>query len=175
MPTTYQYHLIKRWKVLAFWRFLFYRKEKRYMGSQFYETIMGKRFFEHQLPKLTEALNRIAAAAERKTTPTKTISLSVPSDAHIIAELFEGNFSPEDILVKTRPSTYREQTKPIIELGEEIKAKFGSEAAMMADRYSEMSLSRVSTQITDAFVCGFQTATQLIAAGLIKEGDSSEV
>lgn len=32
---------------------------------QFYETVMGKRFFESQLPDLTKALNRVAAAMEQ--------------------------------------------------------------------------------------------------------------
>lgn len=36
------------------------------MGPQFHETAYGKRFFGIQLPKLTEALERIAQALERK-------------------------------------------------------------------------------------------------------------
>lgn len=36
------------------------------MGPQFHETAYGKRFFGSQIPKLTEALERIAQALERK-------------------------------------------------------------------------------------------------------------
>ena len=34
------------------------------MGLQFHETVYGKRFFEYQLPNLTEAINRLAGAVE---------------------------------------------------------------------------------------------------------------
>lgn len=34
-------------------------------GIQFHETIMGHRFFEHQLPQLIKALNRCADAMEK--------------------------------------------------------------------------------------------------------------
>lgn len=34
------------------------------MGIQFHETGYGKRFFEHQLPELIKAINRLADAIE---------------------------------------------------------------------------------------------------------------
>ena len=34
-------------------------------GIQFHETVMGHRFFEHQLPQLIKALNRCADAMEK--------------------------------------------------------------------------------------------------------------
>lgn len=36
------------------------------MGLQFHETVCGRDFFNHQLPQLTEALNRIANVLEKK-------------------------------------------------------------------------------------------------------------
>lgn len=36
------------------------------MGIQFHETILGKRFFEHQLPNLIRQLSRIADALEEQ-------------------------------------------------------------------------------------------------------------
>lgn len=38
---------------------------KEEIEMQFYETVMGKRFFESQLPELTKALNRMATAMEQ--------------------------------------------------------------------------------------------------------------
>ena len=35
------------------------------MGIEFYQTLMGKRFFEGQLPALIEACNRLADAVEK--------------------------------------------------------------------------------------------------------------
>lgn len=36
------------------------------MGLQFHETVYGRDFFNHQLPQLTEALNRIANVLEKE-------------------------------------------------------------------------------------------------------------
>lgn len=36
------------------------------MGFDFHETIMGKKFFNQQLPKLIDAINRNAAAIEKQ-------------------------------------------------------------------------------------------------------------
>lgn len=36
------------------------------MGFQLHETMYGKRFFEHQLPALIGAINRLADADEKK-------------------------------------------------------------------------------------------------------------
>lgn len=36
------------------------------MGLQFHETVYGKNFFNHQLPKLSKALTRIANALEKQ-------------------------------------------------------------------------------------------------------------
>ncbi|MBP3783856.1 MAG: hypothetical protein J6I68_11475 [Butyrivibrio sp.] len=35
------------------------------MMVEFYQTVMGKRFFESQLPELTKAMNRLADAVEK--------------------------------------------------------------------------------------------------------------
>lgn len=35
------------------------------MGLQFYETVRGARFFDHQLPQLIKAINRVADEMEK--------------------------------------------------------------------------------------------------------------
>lgn len=35
------------------------------MGLQFHETVRGARFFDHQLPQLIKALNRVADEMEK--------------------------------------------------------------------------------------------------------------
>lgn len=35
------------------------------MGIQFHETVRGARFFDHQLPQLIKALNRVADEMEK--------------------------------------------------------------------------------------------------------------
>lgn len=36
------------------------------MGLQLHETVYGKNFFEHQLPSLIKAINRLADAVEKQ-------------------------------------------------------------------------------------------------------------
>lgn len=36
------------------------------MGSDFHQTVYGKRFFEAQLPSLIKAINRLAEAIEKQ-------------------------------------------------------------------------------------------------------------
>lgn len=36
------------------------------MGLQFHETVYGKHYFEYQLPKLTDAIERLANAVEKQ-------------------------------------------------------------------------------------------------------------
>lgn len=36
------------------------------MGIQFHETVRGAKFFDHQLPQLIKALNRVADEMEKK-------------------------------------------------------------------------------------------------------------
>ncbi len=40
------------------------------MGIQFQDTVYGKRFFEHQLPELIKAINRLTAALEENNKKT---------------------------------------------------------------------------------------------------------
>ena len=37
------------------------------MGVQFHETMYGKRFFEHQLPKLIQAIENLSKSIEKQT------------------------------------------------------------------------------------------------------------
>ena len=37
------------------------------MGVQFHETMYGKRFFEHQLPKLIQAIENLSKSIEMQT------------------------------------------------------------------------------------------------------------
>lgn len=41
------------------------------MGLQLHETVYGKNFFEHQLPSLIKAINRVADALENQQKPSR--------------------------------------------------------------------------------------------------------
>jgi len=36
------------------------------MGFEFYQTVMGRKFFESQFPEMIRSLNRLAAAVEKQ-------------------------------------------------------------------------------------------------------------
>jgi len=43
--------------------------------AEFHETVYGRRFFDHQLPALIRALERIASASEKSAMETKITNL----------------------------------------------------------------------------------------------------
>lgn len=53
------------------------------MGPQFFETMIGRRFFERQLPDLTKAINRLADAKEAENARCQTIA----NNEHEITEI----------------------------------------------------------------------------------------
>jgi hypothetical protein len=50
------------------------------MSFQFHDTVYGHRFFDHQLPELIKALNRVADAMKPAPTPTQVYDATNPDD-----------------------------------------------------------------------------------------------
>ncbi len=52
---------------------------------EFYQTKIGRTFFEHQIPQLIDALNGLAAALS---SPAQAVHLPVSSDPHFLRFCF---------------------------------------------------------------------------------------
>ena len=66
-------------------------------GPQFFQTNMGRRFYDAQLPQLIKALERIADALEYKEPPDE--QLMPPLDAETVL-MFQNGFDNEAYFVK---------------------------------------------------------------------------
>ena len=135
---------------------------------QFYETKMGRAFFEHQVPQLITAVEKIAAALSRPVLP-----VSVPeADPKFLHELFFGKYEPEVYQV----------TPEIQQLGRAVSSAhialaetLSEEGRKRLDTY-EKALSERNAAVTElAYESGARAAVQMIVAGLSRSASGEEV
>lgn len=122
----------------------------------FYETTMGRRFFESQLPKLITALQGISANLSR---PVSVIQVP-EADPDFLRELYRnsGVYEPT------------EETKTInhaaIEVLDELLPLLSEEGRKAFEKYQEIAADRSEEFSERAFRTGFQTAVQMIVCGI---------
>lgn len=129
------------------------------MIMNFHETVMGKRFFEHQLSQLIQALQDIAA---RQFKPQAVITLSAEPEApDYLKTLYHQSavFEPTEMLRQYNLSVIKAQKKFLPSLSEEARQAFDEYQQIVEDRCVELS--------EFAYLIGFQTAVQLILSGFL--------
>lgn len=135
---------------------------------QFYETQMGCAFFEHQVPQLITAVEKIAATLSRPVLP-----VSVPeADPKFLHDLFFGSYEPEVYQV----------TPEIQQLGRAVSSAhialaetLSEEGRKRLDAY-EKALSERNAAVTElAYESGVRAAVQMIVAGLSRSAFGEEV
>lgn len=126
---------------------------------RFYETKMGRAFFEHQVPQLITAVEKLAAALSRPSLP-----ITVPeADPKFLHDLFFGKYEPEVYQV----------TPEIQQLGRAVSSAhvalaetLSEEGQRRLDAY-EKALSERNAAVTElAYESGVRVAVQMIMAGL---------
>ena len=133
----------------------------------FYETRMGRTFFEHQLPQLINVLQALTAALDK---PAQPVALSVKGDPEFLSELYFGNYEPG--IFKSTP----EGDKLIQKLNDAYDAlveTLSKESRVKLDRYLEIAAERSATDSRLAYESGFRTAVQMIVAGLSRSHGQS--
>ena len=126
----------------------------------FHETKMGHIFFEHQLPKLINAIQTLTAALDR---PAQQVTLPVEGDSEFLSELYFGNYEPG--IFKSTP----EGDRVIQELNDAYDAlieTLSKESRSRLDHYLEIAATRNADDARRAYESGFRTAVQMIVAGL---------
>ncbi|WP_287826921.1 DUF6809 family protein [Oscillibacter sp.] len=135
---------------------------------QFYETKMGHAFFEHQVPQLITAVEKLAAALSRPSLP-----ITVPeADPKFLHDLFFGSYEPEVYQV----------TPEIQQLGRAVSSAhvalaetLSEEGQKRLDAY-EKALSERNAAVTElAYESGVRAAVQMIVAGLSRFAPGEEV
>ena len=134
----------------------------------FYETKMGRTFFEHQLPQLINAIQTLAAALDK---PAQQVTLPVEGDPEFLSELYFGNYEPG--IFKSTP----EGDKLIQKLNDAYDAlveTLSKESRDRLDHYLEIAAERSATDARLAYESGFRTAVQMIVAGLSRSDSRKE-
>ena len=135
---------------------------------QFYETKMGHAFFEHQVPQLITAVEKLAAALSRPSLP-----ITVPeADPKFLHDLFFGSYEPEVYQV----------TPEIQQLGRAVSSAhvalaetLSEEGQRRLDAY-EKALSERNAAVTElAYESGVRATVQMIVAGLSRSVPGEEV
>lgn len=131
----------------------------------FHETVMGRRFFEHQLPQLIKSIQGLTAALEK---PPQAAVLPVEPDPNFLSELYFGNYE----------CGVFKQTSETSELNQAVKRAYNTLAETLPERnreeleaYLDAAAERNSDNMRRAYESGFRTAVQMIMAGLSRPPD----
>ena len=130
----------------------------------FHETIYGHRFFEAQLPNLIKAMERIADGLAHLEAGSPQ---SVAPTSSFLHDLYYGDYEPS--VFKTQ-SEHQKQLNHNASMAEELlRQKMGnSPEAIAALEAYQLAAGECSSIVAEqAFESGFQTAVQMLVAGLI--------
>ena len=130
-----------------------------------HETEYGRRFFNSQLPSLIKALERIA---ENLSAPKQSLSADFVADPDFLHDLYYGDYEPS--VFKTQ-SEHQKQLNHNASMAEELlRQKMGnSPEAMAAFEAYQLAAGECSSIVAEqAFESGFQTAVQMLVAGLYR-------
>lgn len=127
---------------------------------QFYETQMGRAFFQGQLPKLIGALEGIAAAL-RSPPPVYQVPLGVSAD--FLSDLYYGRYDPSD---EPEGEEHKQCTKKIMACQEDLLAVCSETVWEQIEDYRSLLDERGSIEREQAFAAGVRIAMRMVAAGL---------
>ena len=125
----------------------------------FFETKTGHIFFESQLPKLSKALEEIAAALSH---PQPILKLDTVPDPDLLSSLYYGSYDPEryqsheQIVLLNRQVSQAEIA---------LRKTLTPEADLLLDAYQRADNLRDDAVAEQAYASGFRTAVQMMLAG----------
>ena len=136
---------------------------------EFYQTQMGRAFFERQLPQLIDAVNALAAALSK---PVPAAVLPVSADSNFLRNLFFGDYEPE--IFKVSPELQR-LGQTVSQDYKALTATLSEDSMKLLEEY-ETALSERNIAVTEqAYQAGIRIAVQMIVAGLSPSVSSEEV
>ncbi len=133
----------------------------------FYETKMGRAFFENQLPRLIQSIQALTAALEK---PPQAAVLSVEASPDFLSELYYGNYEP-GIFKQTPESS--ELTQAVNDAHRKLEAMLSLEGREKLMEYEDALTQRDTYELRQAYESGFRTAVQMILAGMSQPVDRS--
>ena len=139
---------------------------------EFYQTQMGRAFFDRQVPQLIDAVNALASALSK---PAPAAVLPVAADSNFLHDLFFGDYEPE--IYKVSPELQRfnqaadqAHTSLVATLPEDSMAQLEEYETALSERNIA-----VTEQAYQAYQAGIRVAVQMIVAGLSPSISNEEV
>lgn len=126
----------------------------------FFETNMGKNFFQAQVPKLVGALTEIAQTL-RTPKPVFQIQAEIPSD--FLARLYHGDFDASYVADSPEVTAC---TQKIMQFQQEFYKDLPLRTREQIEDYRTLLDERCIRQSEQAFAAGFRCAMTMLAAGL---------
>lgn len=121
---------------------------------------MGRIFFEHQIPQLIAAVEKIAAALSKS---APLVDLPMEADPKFLNSLFFGSYEPE--VYQVTPES-QQLSKAVSVAHNALKEILSDEGQKRLDVY-EKSLAERNAVVTElAYESGVRAAVQMLLAGL---------
>lgn len=133
---------------------------------QFYETQMGRVFFQGQLPKLIGALESIAAAL-RSPLPICQVPLEV--SPNFLSDLYYGRYDPSD---EPESEEQKQYTKKIADCQKSLRAVCSEAVWAQIENYRSLLDERGSIEREQAFSAGVRIVMRMVAAGLSSQDET---
>lgn len=141
---------------------------QRRSSNDFFESTLGRRFFEGQLPKLISALESISASLRA---PRPVLQLPKDLSPEFLRELYHGNFDAGLIADRETLDYYNSE---VVKAQKEAKEIVTPEVWKIIEHsYTVIGASNTVTN-EYAFSCGFQTAFKMMAAGLSEPAQNKQ-
>ena len=127
---------------------------------EFYETQLGRRFYEHTVPQIANALQKIAGSIS---TPASCIHVphEVPKD--FLSELYWGNYDPSGEPDSEESARFSAE---ISAAQETVKALVSPEVWVQLDYLFTLIAQRNDLDRAEAYAIGFRSAVTMLVAGL---------
>ena len=139
---------------------------------EFYQTQMGRAFFERQVPQLIDAVNALAAALSK---PTPAAVLPVAADSNFLRDLFFGDYEPEIYKVSPELPELQRFNRAVDQAHTSLVATLPENSVAQLVEY-ETALSERNIAVTEqAYQAGIRVAVQMIVAGLSPSISNEEV
>ena len=136
---------------------------------EFYQTQMGRAFFERQVPQLIDAVNALAAALSK---PAPATVLPVAADSNFLRDLFLGDYEPE--IYKVSPELQR-FNQAADQAHTSLVATLPEDSMAQLEEYETALSERNIAVMEQAYQAGIRVAVQMIVAGLSPSISSEEV
>lgn len=132
----------------------------------FYQTPMGRAFFERHVPQLIHAIEALTTALDK---PAQSVALPVEADPDFLSALYYGNY--EAATFQPTPES-SELTRAINQAHSNLAEAMPDPCRAKLRAYEDARSARDAFEMRRAYEAGFRTAVQMIVAGLSKPADA---